>query len=90
MNQVGFPLLSIVVFMPLAGALVTLLLPALAGRPGGRRRMAVKAWGLAVAVADLALACVLWGFFNYGRAGLQFEDQAAWIQPLGISSGSCS
>ncbi len=77
MNQFGFPLLSIVIFLPLAGALVTLFL--------GRNRAAIKVWALLVTLADLALACVLWGFFNYGKAGLQFIDRFAWIGPLGIS-----
>jgi NADH-quinone oxidoreductase subunit M len=77
MNQLGFPLLSIVVFLPLAGALVTLFL--------GKNRTAIKLWALVVTLADLVLACLLWGFFNYGRAGMQFVDQFAWIEPLGIS-----
>ncbi len=76
MNQLGFPLLSIVIFLPLAGALATLLL--------GRSRAAVKAWALAVTLADLALAGALWAFFDYGRAGMQFVDKFAWIEPLGI------
>jgi NADH-quinone oxidoreductase subunit M len=77
MNQLGFPLLSIVVFLPLLGAVVTLLL--------GRNRTAIKVWALIVTVADLALACVLWGFFNYGHAGMQFVDQFEWIPAVGIS-----
>lgn len=76
MNQVGFPLLSIVIFVPLAGAVVTLGL--------GRNRRAVGAWALLVTLADLALAAVVWGFFDYGAAGMQFVDRASWIEPLGI------
>jgi NADH-quinone oxidoreductase subunit M len=77
MNQLGFPLLSIVIFLPLAGAFVTLLL--------GKRRVVAKAWALAVTLADLVLACLLWGFFIYGQPGMQFVDQHPWIEPLGIS-----
>jgi NADH-quinone oxidoreductase subunit M len=77
MNQLGFPLLSIFIFLPLAGALVVLFL--------GRNRAACKAWALAVSLADLALACVLWAFFDPGSAGMQFVDRFAWIEPLGIS-----
>jgi NADH-quinone oxidoreductase subunit M len=76
MNHLGFPLLSIVVFLPFAGALVTLAL--------GRNRTAIKVWALVVALSDLALACLLWGFFDYGKAGMQFTDQIAWIESLGI------
>jgi len=77
MNQLGFPLLSIVILLPLAGAVVTLFL--------GRKQTVVKAWALTVTLADLALAGLLWGFFDYSQAGLQFVDRFAWIEPLGIS-----
>jgi NADH-quinone oxidoreductase subunit M len=76
MNQLGFPLLSIVVFLAFAGALLTLALR--------HNRTAIKVWALAVTLSDLALACLLWGFFDYGRAGLQFADRIAWIESLGI------
>jgi NADH-quinone oxidoreductase subunit M len=77
MNQLGFPLLSIVIFLPLAGALITLLL--------GSNRRVIQAWALVVTLVDLALACVLWGFFNYSRAGMQFVDRFAWIEGLGVN-----
>ena len=77
MNQLGFPLLSIIIFLPLVGALVALFL--------GRNRTAAKVWALVVALADLALAGVLLGFFDHGEAGFQFVDRLAWIEPLGIS-----
>ena len=77
MNQAGFPLLSIVIFLPLAGAVVAVLLR--------RHRTAAKVWTLAIAAADLALAGVLWGLFDYGYGGMQFVDRLDWIAPLGIS-----
>lgn len=77
MNQLGFPLLSIVVFLPLAGALVVLFL--------GRNRTAIKVWALLVTLVDLILACLLWGLFDYSTADIQFVDRLAWIEPLGIS-----
>jgi NADH-quinone oxidoreductase subunit M len=77
MNQLGFPLLSILIFLPLAGAFITLFL--------GNHRRAIQAWALAVTLADLALACVLWAFFNYSQAGLQFVDRSVWIDVLGVN-----
>jgi NADH-quinone oxidoreductase subunit M len=77
MNQMGFPLLSVVVILPLAGGLLALLL--------GKKRVLAWAWALLVTLVDLALAGVVWGFFNYGHAGMQFVDQLTWIEPLGIS-----
>lgn len=76
-NQVGFPLLSVTILLPLAGGLAALLL--------GRRRRLVQAWALAVALAELALACVLWGFFDYGRGEMQLVDRLPWIESLGIA-----
>jgi NADH-quinone oxidoreductase subunit M len=77
MNQLGFPLLSILIFLPLFGAVVTLFL--------GSNRTAIKVWALVITLADLALACVLWGFFNYGRGTMQFVDRFAWIEAVGVS-----
>ncbi len=77
MNQAGFPLVTILIFLPLAGAGVSILL--------GRRRTAAKVWTLAVAAADLVLAGAVWGLFSYESGGMQLVDHVDWIAPLGIS-----
>ncbi len=77
MNQLGFPLLSAIIFLPLAGGVVALFL--------GRNRKVLKIWGLLVALADLALASTLWVLWDYGQVGMQFVDRFPWIEPLGIS-----
>jgi NADH-quinone oxidoreductase subunit M len=77
MNQPGFPLLSIIIFLPLGGAAVASFL--------GTNRRLIKAWALVVTLADLALACGLWALFNYGHTGMQFVDRFAWIDAVGIS-----
>jgi NADH-quinone oxidoreductase subunit M len=77
MNQSGFPLLSLIIFLPLAGGLVTLFL--------GKNRRMIKVWALLVTLADLALGCVLLGLFDYSSAEMQFVDRFAWIEPLGVS-----
>lgn len=76
MNQLGFPLLSIAIFLPLGGALLALLL--------GRKPMALKIWALVVTLTTLALACMLWVFFDYGTPAMQFVDRFLWIDALGI------
>ena len=58
MNQLGFPLLSIIIFLPLVGGVVALFL--------GRNHTAIKVWALVVTLVNLALACVPWAFFAYG------------------------
>ncbi len=77
MNQLGFPLLSIIVFLPAIGAVVALFL--------GRNRAALKIWALVVTLAVLVLAGVMLGFFDHDEAGFQFVDQLTWIEALGIS-----
>jgi NADH-quinone oxidoreductase subunit M len=77
MNLSGFPLLSIIIFLPLAGALVTLFL--------GKNRTAIKIWALVVTLADLVLAGALWFLFDPGTSGMQFVDRFDWIEAMGIS-----
>jgi NADH-quinone oxidoreductase subunit M len=77
MNQLGFPLLSLIIFLPLVGALSILLV-------GSRRRLA-GAWALVVALIDLVLALVLLSLFDPELGGMQFVDRFAWIEPLGIA-----
>jgi NADH-quinone oxidoreductase subunit M len=76
MNQPGLPLLSIIIFLPLFGALAISVL--------GRKRRAVQILALAVTATDLILACLLWGRFDYSQSPLQFVDRLVWIEPLGI------
>lgn len=69
-----FPMLSVIVFTPLAGALIALLLP---------RRVA-WGWGLAVALADLALTLALIPM-TPTSVGYQFVEKAQWLPELGIT-----
>jgi NADH-quinone oxidoreductase subunit M len=66
--------LTIVVFLPLAAALVAALLPPRAGR-----------WvAVAGSVAVLGYAIALIADFDRDAAGLQYVTDAAWISELGI------
>ena len=77
MNRLGFPLLSILILLPLAGAAITLAV--------GRRRRVARAWALVVSLAALALAGAVWALFDYGDGGMQFVDRVPWLESLGIS-----
>ena len=70
-----FPLLSLITFLPLAGALAC----AIAG-PRLARPVA-----LATSLVVLALAVVVWIGFVPNHAGFQFEDRAAWLPGTGAS-----
>jgi NADH-quinone oxidoreductase subunit M len=75
-QQIGFPILTIVTFLPLLGALVIWVL-----------RDDAIAWkvGFAVAAADLLASIPLFTAFATDSAALQFAEQYRWIPTLGIS-----
>jgi NADH-quinone oxidoreductase subunit M len=65
-------ILSWVTFLPLAGAMVILLLMS--------RNAAAAFWtAMVTAVADLALGLVLWFGYDAGKGTDQFTEQAAWF-----------
>jgi len=74
----NFPILSIIVFTPMAAGLLLFLLPA-------RRHGLIR--GVALAAAILALALSIWAYIAYDQTvgGYQFQEQATWIPQLGIS-----
>ncbi|MDE3228942.1 MAG: NADH-quinone oxidoreductase subunit M [Chloroflexota bacterium] len=69
-----FPMLSVIVFLPIAGAIVASLLP---------RRVA-WGWGLAVALAELALTLALIPMTPLS-GGYALVERAPWLPELGIS-----
>lgn len=71
----GFPLLSVLIFGPLAAALVTLLLP------GAR---AVRWWTLASTLGLAGGSLLLLGRFAPETAGFQLVERAAWIPALKV------
>jgi len=77
MNQLGFPILSLLIFLPLAGAIVALLI-------GRSRHAALRWWGLAVTLIDLILSIVMLASYRTGEGGMQLADTFAWIPSLGI------
>lgn len=74
----SFPILSVIVFTPIAAGLVLFLLP-------GERKGLIR--GVALAAASLALLLSVWAYLAYDRtaAGYQFVEQYSWVPALGIS-----
>jgi NADH-quinone oxidoreductase subunit M len=88
LRTTGIPLLNIIVFLPLAGAVVCLLMPSPAWTPAGRRRPPMtlaQAAGLVFALAELAFVVYLVVDFPGGAAGFQFVSTHQWIPAFGIS-----
>ena len=77
-SQLGFPILTTVVFVPLAGGLVTALLPR------SRSEQLAKVVGAITLFVELALVATLVVEFRTGTAGFQFVSNQPWIPGFGI------
>jgi len=71
----NIPVLSIVTFLPLAGALVLLALP-------GERLQ--KWWALVVSLATFAVSCLLFAWWQNGYPGMQFLERYPWVPQFNI------
>ena len=70
-------ILTIVTFLPVAGALALCLVP-------GRKVREIRLVALAVAVADFGLAVLLWRGFDQSSALFQYAVDVPWIPSVGI------
>ena len=73
-----FPILSVIVFTPIAAAILLFMLP-------GERKGEIRV--TALAAASIALVLSLWVYFSYDTAqgGYQFMEQIAWLPQMGVS-----
>ena len=81
MNQLGFPLLSIVLWLPTLGALLLLFVPR-------ENITAQRGLALVVALAAFAASLLLYFAFDFGVPGFQFVDHFDWVPSWGISYGA--
>ncbi|MGE5277096.1 MAG: complex I subunit 4 family protein, partial [Acidobacteriota bacterium] len=71
-------LLSVVIFLPAAGAALLALFPASAAK-------AARSFALAVSAIEFLVSIPLWTRFAPASAGFQFPENVAWIPSIGIS-----
>lgn len=71
----GFPILSALLFTPLAGALFCVFM---------RNEKALKYWGLIVTLLTAALSVPLWTAFDRGTSAYQFVENLAWFPYLDL------
>jgi NADH-quinone oxidoreductase subunit M len=76
MNAMGFPILSVLIFLPLAGALVLAFLPG---------DTAAKNWAMLVTVVTALVSLPLYWNFDATTAKYQFGEHASWISALNIN-----
>jgi NADH-quinone oxidoreductase subunit M len=75
---VAFPILTVIVFLPLAGALITAVLPA------PRVEQLAKPVGAVAMLVEIALVATLVADFRTHTAGFQFLSNQPWIPEFGI------
>lgn len=74
----GFPILGLIIFIPLAAGLLILALPA-------ERKQTVRVIALTAGVIDLALAIAVYIAYDPAIGGYQFVERFWWVKALGIS-----
>ena len=79
-SQIGFPILSLITFLPLLGVIAMLL----AGR--GKPQV-YKVIALVVTLAAFALAIVMLVKFDTHAHGMQYVENVMWIKALNIHYG---
>lgn len=76
-EQIGFPILTVIIFLPSLGALLMLLMR---GRPSWYKTTAAATTG-----ATFILSLVMLSYFDRYSADMQFTEKVTWIERLGIS-----
>ena len=75
---IWIPILSIVTYIPLAGALaVVFLVPK-------ERTGAIQAISTVIVLVDFVVSLPLWFLFERGRESYQFVEKLSWIPSLGV------
>ena len=78
LESVGFPLLSIVVFLPVVGALLLMLVNA-------RYHNLLRGLTFGVMGLDFLLSLLLLAGFQTGTAKMQFVEKTPWFESIGAS-----
>jgi len=77
-GEIGFPLLPVIVALPVVGAAAVALVPAV-------RADAARALAVLTSMLVAALGVYMMWNFDGDSAGFQFDSEASWIESLGIS-----
>jgi len=83
MNAAGFPILSLITWLPLVGGLVIMSVRGDEATVASNARWAALWTSLLV----LALSLVLWVKFDPGEAGYQFVEKVTWLPEYHVSYG---
>jgi len=78
MNEMNFPILSIVTYLPAVGALFMALFVS------GRNLNAIRYTALGIGLADFLLSLLILPYYKVGQSGFQLIERADWIKGLGV------
>lgn len=77
MNLAGFPLLTIVIFLPILGAIPIMFFPR-------EDSLLVRTWALLITLAEFVVSLVLIPAFQPGAPGFQLVENTPWVPVVGI------
>ena len=78
MNELNLPILSIVTYLPAAGAVLMALFVS------GRNHSAIRYTALGIGLADFVLSLLILPYYKVGQSGFQLMENTDWIPGLGI------
>src|SRR5208283_1290142 len=78
MNQLSFPILSTLIYVPLLGAILLLFV-------NRKAETFIKGFTLVFALIEFGVSLPLFFLFNERAAGMQFVEKAAWFPEWGLS-----
>ncbi len=73
----GFPYITILTLLPVAGALLLLLI-------GDRNKTLPRQLAITIALLTLAFTVIIWAHFSSATGALQFEERHIWIPALNV------
>ncbi len=74
----GVPLLSILIFLPLVGALLAMAIPR-------ENERLLRGWAMVISLLVFIVSIPLWFAFDPGNADFQFVERVPWVTSLGIA-----
>jgi len=74
----NFPILTVITFVPVIGAIVGLLIPK-------EQEKTIKWYSVAVSLIPLVLSIILWVTYDNAAGGMQFVEKVPWIPTLGVT-----
>jgi len=78
MNQLDFPIISLVTFFPLVGSILVLLM-------SKERKDSLRTVSLAISLIEFVISLPLLLYFQSGTHELQFVEKIVWVESFGIS-----